>query len=85
VNKLTEEDPAKPKNQPENTKAVGLPLQENLSVSQPSTSHRSISRITPTEFETKLRGLLGHLLGNLSTKETHQNALNQRESQILAL
>jgi hypothetical protein len=47
--------------------AVRLPLPEKLAAGQPSTSHRSISRFTP-QIAAKLRGNLGYLLGNLSTK-----------------
>jgi hypothetical protein len=47
--------------------AIRSPLLENLAAGQPSTSHHLISRFTPRIAE-KLRGYLGYLLGNLSTK-----------------
>jgi hypothetical protein len=47
--------------------AVRPPHPENLAAGQLSTSHRPISRFTP-RIAAKLRGYLGYLLGNLSTK-----------------
>jgi hypothetical protein len=47
--------------------AVKPPHPENLASGQPSSSHHLISQITP-RIAAKLRGYLGYLMGNLSTK-----------------
>jgi hypothetical protein len=71
------ENPAKSKSSPGRPRAVRPPLPENLSVSQPSTFQRPISRITP-RIAAKLRDQLGYLLGNLYLKGIVPNRSQSR-------